>query len=92
MTQTASAHDQRAFEINPDLAQTHFRLANILRTLGRHDEAIVHYRQALAIRPDFVEAHSNLGGSVGRWRGYADMLQPLLQALDVEHDRAGAAR
>ncbi len=53
----------------PGLAQAHVRAANLLRSLGRHDEAVLHYRQALAIWPSHAAAHNNLGNllaSLGR--------------------------
>ena len=30
-------------------------------SMGRTDEAITHYHQALRIKPDYVDAHYNLG-------------------------------
>jgi tetratricopeptide (TPR) repeat protein len=36
-------------------------LGNTLQELGRLDEAETSYKQAIALKPDFVEAHSNLG-------------------------------
>jgi hypothetical protein len=38
-------------------------LATRFRTLGRFDEAFAHYHKALAIKPDYAEAHNNLGVS-----------------------------
>jgi predicted O-linked N-acetylglucosamine transferase (SPINDLY family) len=41
-----------------EIAMNH---GNALRALGRHDEARERYAQALALRPDYVAAHYNLG-------------------------------
>jgi tetratricopeptide (TPR) repeat protein len=36
----------------PSLARDHYNLANTLAELGRRDEAVRHYAQALALEPD----------------------------------------
>ena len=41
-----------------------------LAKLGRHDQALTHYRRAQAIRPDYREAIPNLGNALkalGHW-------------------------
>jgi tetratricopeptide (TPR) repeat protein len=47
---------------NPDYAEAHVNLGNILLQKGRMDEAIAHYQHALQIDPDCAPAHVNLGG------------------------------
>jgi tetratricopeptide (TPR) repeat protein len=42
---------------NPQSAPTHFNTANVLFKLKRYEEALASYDRALAIRPDFAEAH-----------------------------------
>ncbi|MDQ6859662.1 MAG: tetratricopeptide repeat protein [Verrucomicrobiota bacterium] len=44
----------------------HNNLANLLVRSGRVDEAIVHYRDALGLRPNYVEARYNLGNALLR--------------------------
>ena len=39
-------------------------MANSLKDLGRLREAEASYKQAIALKPDFVEAHSNLGNTL----------------------------
>jgi len=39
----------------------HYNLGNVLRKKGSLDEAAAHYRQSLALNPDFPETHNNLG-------------------------------
>ena len=49
---------------------TRFELATVLDAEKRYPEAISLYQQALAIKPDFMEAHNGLGivfGEVGRY-------------------------
>ena len=35
----------------------------MLQELGRLEEAEASFKQAIALKPDFVEAHSNLGAT-----------------------------
>ena len=54
-------------------------MGNTLKGLGRLDEAIASYTQAIALNPDLAEGHSNLGNmfkEVGR----------LDEALDALHE------
>ena len=39
----------------------HYNLACLLGSRGESDGAISHYREALRINPDFLQAHSNMG-------------------------------
>ncbi|MDP9088689.1 MAG: sulfotransferase [Pseudomonadota bacterium] len=59
---------RRALELSPMLAGAHQKLGmahviqgNVLRGIGRLDEAAAQYRQALLIVPHFVAAHVQLG-------------------------------
>ena len=45
----------------PNAALAHFLLGNALASQGREAEAIRHYEQALAARPDYPEVEYNLG-------------------------------
>ena len=53
---------QKATELLPADAETHYNLGNALRDLGQLDDAVASYRRALKIKPDYAEAHNNLGG------------------------------
>ena len=46
----------------------HYNLGFALAAEGRIDEAIEHYRKALEIKPDYAEAHNNLGCRLGEAR------------------------
>ena len=55
---------------------------------GQVDEAIAHYRKALEIRPDFAEAHYNLGTPWPR-RGQVDeAIAHYRKALEIKPDKA----
>jgi tetratricopeptide (TPR) repeat protein len=46
---------------NPHCWMAHNNLGGVLADLGRVDDAIVHYQEALKIKPDLVEVRYNLG-------------------------------
>ena len=43
---------------NPDDAEAHYNLGNAYYDLGRHQEAIESYKQAIRIDPDYREARN----------------------------------
>jgi len=64
--QTADYHDLFALytatlQKNPDCWMAHYNLGIVLSGQGEPDQAIEHYRQAVALRSDYAEAHYNLG-------------------------------
>jgi tetratricopeptide (TPR) repeat protein len=44
----------------------HERLGNALADIGKTEEAIVHYRESIKIKPGFVNTHNNLGVELAR--------------------------
>ncbi len=50
-----------ALHENYQLPQAHFFLGEAYRALGRFDEAIASYRQALDLAPNYLQAHYQLG-------------------------------
>jgi tetratricopeptide (TPR) repeat protein len=46
--------------LNPAVADAHNNLGVALASLGQIDEALAHFRAALAIRPDYTDAQENL--------------------------------
>ncbi|MEW6080026.1 MAG: tetratricopeptide repeat protein [Thermodesulfobacteriota bacterium] len=56
---------ESAVRHSPDLAWAHNNLANALKETGRLDEALDHYRRALALKPDQPLAHNNIGAILG---------------------------
>ena len=49
---------------NPDCWVIQYNLGNVLDGMGRSGEAIEHYRQAIRLKPDYAEAHNNLGDTL----------------------------
>ena len=78
-------HYYAALQLNPSDYITHFNLALLLRsgveiTGNRDDEVIANLREAVRLRPDFVEAHDMLG-AIFKQRGENDAaIAELMQA------------
>ncbi|TAK99883.1 MAG: tetratricopeptide repeat protein [Rhodospirillaceae bacterium] len=51
----------RACALDPADADAQFEYANLLAQRGNHPNGVIHYETALKLRPDWVEAISNLG-------------------------------
>ncbi|BAY51130.1 hypothetical protein NIES2134_112860 [Thermostichus vulcanus NIES-2134] len=55
---------EQAIALDPWHAPSHYRLAVVLHALLQQPAAAVpHYQRALEVKPDWVEAHSNLGNA-----------------------------
>jgi dTDP-4-amino-4,6-dideoxygalactose transaminase/predicted O-linked N-acetylglucosamine transferase (SPINDLY family) len=55
---------QRAVEVLPGDAESHYNLGHIFKDLERLDEAEASFRQAIKIKPRYAEAHSDLGSTL----------------------------
>ena len=55
---------QKSVELAPYDPVVYNNLGNVLHELGRLDEAEARYKQAIAIKADFAEAHKNLGNTL----------------------------
>ena len=59
----ALAECRRALAADPNDAEAHTSLGNLLQQLGRLDEAVAAHRRAIALEPDRAGAHNNLGNA-----------------------------
>ena len=57
----AEDYFRRASQLEPDYADSHNNLGNVLKEQGKLEEAEISYRTALKLDPRFAEAHYNLG-------------------------------
>lgn len=62
----------------------HLNLAEALREAGRREEALEHYRAAIAARPRLPRAYAALGGALRSWGHPAEALPPLRTALELD--------
>jgi len=56
-------------------------------TLGRLDQAIVHFQQAIDAKPDYPEAHFNLGIALGQLGKIDEQIAHFRQAIQLTPDR-----
>ena len=75
--ETARQCLDRALGLHPARAELHFLRGEVLGGLGRRDEAVGGYRQALALRPDYFEALVNLGDALLQLERPGDALEVL---------------
>jgi tetratricopeptide (TPR) repeat protein len=61
-----------------------------LEKLGRHDDALASFEDALAIKPDITEALYNRGIVLANLDRYAEALEDYDQALAIKPDHIGA--
>ena len=56
-TEEAEKALAKSIELNPDVAVVQMSQGHILKTLGLQDEALVHYRNAIRLKPGFGEVY-----------------------------------
>ena len=72
------AEQERALAENPDWAEGHYHLAQLLRVQHRRDDAKRHLLRALELKPSLADAHLALGeiyvaeGDMARAREHAE--------------------
>ena len=70
--------------------ESFFSLANTLKELGRLQEAELEYRKALALKPDYVEAHNNRGTVLADLGWLDDAASSYRRALAIKPEHAAA--
>jgi tetratricopeptide (TPR) repeat protein len=71
-----------------DEAEFLFAEAKVLHKAGRLAEAIVHYRRATVLRPDYAEAHNNLGNVLGEAQRFEEAATSLGRAAELRPELA----
>jgi len=75
---------------NPNDAQVLNALGFAYSNMGRTDDAIAEWQKAVRIRPDYAEAHYNLGGALAGQRDYRAGAKALQNAIDANPSYAEA--
>jgi tetratricopeptide (TPR) repeat protein len=65
---------------------TEHNLGAALQSEGRFDDAIEHYRRAVAIRPDYAPAHSNMGAAFRAKGDVSEAIASYERALSLRPD------
>jgi len=87
----AEPHFRDAVRADPQFAPAHHELGRVLWDLGRREEAVQAYQQALAVRPDSAMTHNNLGAALTRMDDLAGAAAELQAALASADDPAAVA-
>jgi polyferredoxin/Flp pilus assembly protein TadD len=79
----ADAIDAQRYKLQvaASTAADHFRLAGLLATAGRYDEAVAPYAAGVVLEPDAFEARYNFGGLLRR----LDRQEEAIRQLEVAH-------
>ena len=77
---------RHALQVDPEDAQTHDHLGQVLQAQGRVEDAIRHYRQALQLRPDYAETHSNLATALAQQGHAEEAIGHYRRALKIKPD------
>ncbi len=82
---------QHAVDVTDDNFVAQYNLGNYLMRTRHAPEAIVHLTEALRLKPDYAEAHNNLGIQLASLPGRnADALSQFETAVRLRPDLAGA--
>jgi tetratricopeptide (TPR) repeat protein len=79
---------QQAVEVTADNYVAHDSLGNALAQQGMLDQAIVHYRESLRIKPNLVNTHNNLGVALLQQGEINRAMAQYYQALRLKPDSA----
>jgi tetratricopeptide (TPR) repeat protein len=86
----AIPHYQRAIAINPDYAEAHNALGNVLTKCKHPEEALLHYEKFAAIRPNLGETHNNLGVALHALNRETEAIAHFGKAIAIKPDYADA--
>ena len=81
---------KRVIAINPDYAEAHNNMGNVLMDQGKPEEAIEAYRKALSLKPDYAEAHNNMGNVLMDQGKLEKSTEAYIRAVSLKPDYAKA--
>jgi|SRR5882672_1205317 len=87
--EAAASFIGRASAIDPSNATIHYNLANVLRDLGRLEDALASYARAFALDPTYTSALNNRGATLYELKRFAEAVQDYDRALAVGTRDAG---
>ncbi len=76
----AERHIEAALKDDPNLAEAHDVLGGLLENRGKIDAALVQYREAVRIRPDYGKAHLDLGAVLASRRDFSGAVSEFQKA------------
>ena len=85
-TEVALAHYRELVRNEPDYALAHSNLGYVMRSVGRHVEAVAVLRRAVELEPDNAEMHYNLGLALIPADQVREAVETLQQAVLLQPD------
>ena len=79
-----------AINIQPDYTEAYYHLGNVLKELGRLDEAVASHYKAIEIKPDYAASHNNLGNALKELGRLDEAVAHYQMAIDIQPDLATA--
>jgi protein O-GlcNAc transferase len=80
---------QQASELSPGSSLVHYNLATaLLRSNGKLAEAIAAFRKAIVLRPNYAEAHNNLGIALSQSGRFDESIAAFRHAISLRPDYA----
>ncbi len=81
---------EHTLDVTADNSMAHTNLGVVLAGQGKPDEAVMHYTQALRIKPDHLEARINMGVALAAQGKLDEAVAHYSRALHIKPDFAGA--
>tara|TARA_B100000579_G_scaffold312770_1_gene262317 strand:+ start:168 stop:740 length:573 start_codon:yes stop_codon:yes gene_type:complete len=79
--QEAESWTRKAIELNPNSADAHYNLAQLLSDLGKLEEALYNYQKAIELRKDYKNAIGEMGRVMTLKGNYKDGLKKLKEGF-----------
>ncbi len=76
-------HNELAIKYKPDHYKAHFNLGNSYRILGRFEESVESYYNALAVNPEHVMSWINLGIILGKLNKNKLAISAISKAIEL---------
>jgi tetratricopeptide (TPR) repeat protein len=73
---------------NPENADAHYNLANLLVRQQKYERAVAQYKKALAIQPDRIQALNNLAFAYASMQDYEKAISTLHQLARLQADNS----
>jgi Flp pilus assembly protein TadD len=70
-------------DLDPDDYFSHFGYASALFDVGRYPEAVLEFREAIRLKPDYSAAFRDLGKALERSGAHAEAMQAYCQGIPV---------
>ena len=89
-SEAAITNFQKAINVKPDYAESHYNLGTALQALGKIDAAINSFQRAIEIKPDHFESYNNMGNALKSKGALGAAIKSFKTVLKIEPDHAEA--